>query len=116
MIMYARYLKREWSTSPNKYDQDGVNVMKIKDTKKYKITKVDCASCAAKIEGSLQQLDGVDYASLDFANQILHLQADDLDKVEAQIKLIEPEAELSAYQHSSSQTPSVPATINWLSL
>jgi Cd2+/Zn2+-exporting ATPase len=90
--------------------------MKIKNTKKYKITKVDCASCAAKIEGSLQQLDGVDYASLDFANQILHLQADDLDKVEAQIKLIEPEAELSPYQHSSSQTPSVPATINWLSL
>lgn len=83
---------------------------------KYSITNIDCASCAAKIEGNIQKLKGVDYASLDFANQTLHLQTDDLETVISQIKLLEPAAELSPYQHSSQQTSTTPAVINWLSL
>ncbi|MGB3209953.1 MAG: heavy metal translocating P-type ATPase [Desulforhopalus sp.] len=83
---------------------------------KYNITNIDCASCAAKIEVNIQKLEGVDYASLDFANQTLHLQTDDLEKVISQIKLLEPAAQLSPYQHSSQQTTTNPAVINWLSL
>jgi len=90
--------------------------MNLKDVKKYTITNIDCASCSAKIEGNLQKLEGVDYASLDFANQTLHLQAADLEKVISQIKLLEPAAELIPYHHSAPQTSTVPATINWFSL
>ncbi len=83
---------------------------------KYSITNIDCASCAAKIEGNIQKLEGVSYVSLDFANQTLHIQTDDLETVISQVKLLEPAAELSPYQHTSQQTSSTPAVINWLSL
>lgn len=90
--------------------------MTLRDTRKYTITKVDCASCAAKIEASIQQLEGVDYACFDFANQILHLQADDLDRVVAQIQHIEPAAELIPCQYTSTQTSTAPVATNWLSV
>ncbi len=90
--------------------------MNTKDVKKYAITNIDCASCAAKIEGNIQKLECVDYASLDFANQTLHLQTDNLEKVTSQIKLLEPEVQLSPYQPRTSQPSTTPAVINWLSL
>lgn len=83
---------------------------------KYSITNIDCASCAAKIEGNIQKLEGVSYVSLDFANQTLHIQTDDLETVISQIKLLEPAAELSPYQHISQQTSTTPAVIDWLNL
>ncbi len=90
--------------------------MRTQRIKKYSITHIDCASCAAKIEGHIQKIRGVEYVSLDFANETLHLQAEDIEEVKAQIKLIEPEAELIPYTRSSSQSPALaPAAINWLS-
>lgn len=59
-------------------------------TEKYKVKNIDCANCAAKIESSLNQTAGVDYASLDFATQMLHIQASNMENVIAQINLIEP--------------------------
>ncbi|WP_319548473.1 heavy metal translocating P-type ATPase [Desulfogranum marinum] len=90
--------------------------MNRENVKKYTISNIDCASCAAKIEGNLQKMEGVDYASLDFANQTLHLQATDLEKVISQIKALEPAAELTPYQLSTAKTTTLPASTNWLNL
>ncbi len=61
-------------------------------------------------------MKGVEHASLDFANETLHLRAEDIEEVKAQIKLVEPEAELIPYKENSSQTANIaPAAINWLS-
>ncbi len=82
---------------------------------KYTITNVDCANCAAKIEDSVNKLDCVDFASLDFATQSLHIKTDSLEKVIAQIQFIEPGVELIPY------SPMVESSVNtepirWLSL
>lgn len=90
--------------------------MSTSQIEKYSITHIDCASCAAKIEGRIQKMEGVEYASLDFANETLHLQAKNIEEVKAQIKLVEPEVELIPYKKNSSQTATIaPPAINWLS-
>jgi Cd2+/Zn2+-exporting ATPase len=63
-------------------------------TEKYHVKNVDCATCAAKIENGLRQLDGVDYVALDFANQILRVRATDLDRIPQHVQRIDPQVEL----------------------
>lgn len=62
--------------------------------KKYKLKNVDCASCAAKIEGSLTRLDEVKFVSVNFATSSMTIDTDNLEKVKARIKEIEPEVEI----------------------
>ena len=66
-------------------------------TEKFKIRNIDCVNCAVKIEAGLKQLDGVAYASLDFANQMLHVKMKDSSRLMAYVHSIEPDAELVPY-------------------
>ena len=45
--------------------------------KRFNLTDLDCASCAAKMEQAIKKLDGVNDASVSFMSQKLTLDADD---------------------------------------
>ena len=45
--------------------------------KHFKVTNLDCANCAAKLENGMKKLDGVKSASVNFMTQKLTLEADD---------------------------------------
>ena len=65
--------------------------------KKFKLTNLDCASCAAKMEAAIQKIDGVHSATVSFLTQKLTLEADDTrfdDIVEEAVRVcrkIEPD-------------------------
>jgi len=61
----------------------------------YRLTNVDCANCAAKIENSLRKLPTVDFVSYDYAQQTLHIQGLGFGEAEKHIHRIEPEARLA---------------------
>ena len=69
--------------------------------KKFKI-EVDCANCAAKIEHAIQQIDGIEEASVGFMTQKMVIsdpddKFDDLMKeVERVAKKVEPDFEILA--------------------
>ena len=45
--------------------------------KKFKLTDLDCANCAAKLEDAIKKLDGVNDASVSFMMQKMTIDADD---------------------------------------
>ena len=45
--------------------------------KKFKLTDLDCANCAAKMEDAVKKLDGVNDASVSFMMQKMTIDADD---------------------------------------
>ena len=45
--------------------------------KRFKLLKLDCANCAAKMEEAIKKLDGVHDATVSFMTQKLTLDADD---------------------------------------
>lgn len=45
--------------------------------KKFKLTDLDCANCAAKMEEGIKKISGVKDASVSFMTQKLVLEADD---------------------------------------
>lgn len=59
--------------------------------KKYTLKNLDCASCAAKIEDNLTKLGEVKFVAVNFANSTMTIDTDNLEKVKARIKEIEPE-------------------------
>ena len=65
--------------------------------KKFKLTDLDCANCAAKMEAAIKKLDGVNDATVSFLTQKLTLDADDarfdaiLDEVVLVCKKVEPD-------------------------
>jgi Cd2+/Zn2+-exporting ATPase len=59
--------------------------------KKYKLKNLDCANCAAKIEDNLTKLGEVKFVAVNFANSTMTIDTDNLEKVKARIKEIEPE-------------------------
>lgn len=65
--------------------------------KSFKLQDLDCANCAAKMENSIQGIDGVKHASVSFMAQKLVLEADDerfdtvLDEAARICKKIEPD-------------------------
>lgn len=65
--------------------------------KKFKLTDLDCANCAAKMEAAIQKIDGVSGATVSFLTQKLTLEADDarfeaiLDEVVRVCKKVEPD-------------------------
>lgn len=50
--------------------------------KKFKLEDLDCANCAAKMEETIKNIDGVISASVSFMNQKMTIEADD-DKFDA---------------------------------
>lgn len=65
--------------------------------KTYKLTDLDCANCAAKMENAIKKIDGVSDASVSFLTQKLTVEADDsrFDDIIKQIvkacKKVEPD-------------------------
>ena len=65
--------------------------------KKFKLTDLDCANCAAKMETAIKKIDGVQDATVSFMTQKLMLDADDarfddiLKEVVAVCKKVEPD-------------------------
>ena len=45
--------------------------------KTYKLTDLDCAHCAAKMEAAIQKIDGVSEVSVSFLTQKLTVEAED---------------------------------------
>ena len=45
--------------------------------KTYKLTDLDCANCAAKMENAIKKIDGVTEASVSFLTQKLTVEAED---------------------------------------
>ncbi len=45
--------------------------------KTYKLTDLDCAHCAAKMEAAIQKIDGVTEASVSFLTQKLTVEAEE---------------------------------------
>jgi Cd2+/Zn2+-exporting ATPase len=58
---------------------------------KYHLSNLDCASCAAKLESGLNQVDGVLDAVVDFANLTLHLKATNINRALETARRIEPD-------------------------
>ncbi|MFW6297305.1 MAG: heavy metal translocating P-type ATPase [Desulfosalsimonas sp.] len=63
---------------------------------KYRISNLDCAVCAAKIEEALNRTPGVASAVVDFSTQTLHVDANDMDRVRQSVKQVAPEVEIEA--------------------
>ena len=65
--------------------------------KKFKLTDLDCANCAAKMEEGIKKLDGVNDASVSFMMQKMTIDADDarFDEIMKEVveicKKIEPD-------------------------
>jgi len=62
--------------------------------KKYQLKNLDCASCAAQIEDSLTKLGEVKFVTVNFANATMTIDTNNIEKVKARIKEIEPEVEV----------------------
>lgn len=68
--------------------------------KKFKLTDLDCANCAAKMEAAIRKLPGVNDASVSFLAQKLTLDADDerfeeiLDQAVKICKKVEPDCKI----------------------
>ena len=45
--------------------------------KRFKLTDLDCANCAAKMETAIKKIDGVSDASVSFLTQKMTVEADD---------------------------------------
>ena len=65
--------------------------------KKFKLTDLDCANCAAKMEDAIKKLDGVNDASVSFMMQKMTIDADDarFDEISKEVvevcKKVEPD-------------------------
>ncbi|MEF9938491.1 MAG: cation transporter [Clostridium sp.] len=65
--------------------------------KKFKLTDLDCANCAAKMENAIKKLSGVSDASVSFMTQKLTVEAEDsrfddiMKEVVSICKKIEPD-------------------------
>lgn len=65
--------------------------------KVFKLEDLDCANCAAKMEGAINKIDGVEKATMSFMTQKLTIVADDgrfdeiMDEVERVCSKVEPD-------------------------
>ena len=57
--------------------------------KKFKLTDLDCANCAAKMEDAIKKLDGVNDASVSFMMQKMTIDADDASFEEIMKEVVE---------------------------
>ena len=63
--------------------------------KTFKLSELDCAVCAAKVENAVRKVSGVTSANVNFVTQKLTLEADDavFEDVLARVKVAVPKAE-----------------------
>ncbi len=65
--------------------------------KRFNLTDLDCANCAAKMEANIKKIDGVKDASVSFMTQKMMVDADDarfdeiMQEVVAVCKKVEPD-------------------------
>lgn len=65
--------------------------------KKFKLTNLDCANCAAKMENAIKKIDGVRDANVSFMTQKMTIEADDsrfdeiMEKVQSVCRKVEPD-------------------------
>ena len=65
--------------------------------KKFKLTDLDCANCAAKMEDAIRKIEGVENASLSFMTQKMTIEAaeDQFDRIMQEVvavcKKVEPD-------------------------
>lgn len=65
--------------------------------KKFKLTDLDCANCAAKMEDAIKKIEGVKDANVSFMTQKMTIEAEDdqferiMDAVVAVCKKVEPD-------------------------
>ncbi|WP_295586348.1 cation transporter [uncultured Oscillibacter sp.] len=68
--------------------------------KRFAMTDLDCANCAAKMEAAIRKIDGVHNATVSFMTQKLTIDADDdrFDDIMTQVvsvcKKVEPDCEI----------------------
>lgn len=68
--------------------------------KTFQMIDLDCANCAAKMEGAIKKIDGVNDATVSFLTQKLTLDAEDarfeavLDEVVRVCKKVEPDCQI----------------------
>ena len=68
--------------------------------KKFKLVDLDCANCAAKMEGAIKKIDGVNDATVSFLTQKLTLDAEDarfeavLEEEVRVCKKVEPDCQI----------------------
>ena len=65
--------------------------------KKFKLTNLDCANCAAKMENAIKKIDGVRDANVSFMTQKMTIEADDsrfdeiMEDVQSVCRKVEPD-------------------------
>ena len=65
--------------------------------KKFKLTNLDCANCAAKMENAIKKIDGVRDANVSFMTQKMTIEADDarfddiMKEVQSVCRKVEPD-------------------------
>ena len=66
--------------------------------KRFKLTDLDCANCAAKMEEAIKKIDGVNDATVSFMAQKMTIEAEDVDAVMKDVvkccKKVEPDCEI----------------------
>ena len=68
--------------------------------KRFNLTDLDCANCAAKMEAAIKKIDGVNDCTVSFLTQKLTLDADDarfdaiLQQVVKVCKKVEPDCQI----------------------
>lgn len=68
--------------------------------KVFKMEDIDCANCAAKMEDKINQIDGVQKATISFMTQRLTLEFDEtrmkeiLDEAQRVCKTVEPDCKI----------------------
>ena len=69
--------------------------------KKFKLTDLDCANCAAKMEDAIRKIEGVENASVSFMTQKMTIEAaeDQFDRIMQEVvavcKKVEPDCEIN---------------------
>ena len=65
--------------------------------KKFKLTNLDCANCAAKMENAIKKIDGVRDDNVSFMTQKMTIEADDsrfdeiMEEVQSVCRKVEPD-------------------------
>lgn len=65
--------------------------------KKFKLTNLDCANCAVKMENAIKKIDGVRDANVSFMTQKMTIEADDsrfdeiMEEVQSVCRKVEPD-------------------------
>ena len=69
--------------------------------KKFKLSGLDCANCAAKMEDSIKKIDGVNDASISFFTEKMTIEADEdnfnagVEEAAKRISAIEPDCKIA---------------------